>query len=190
MVFNWTILNNDLCNSAISQGLQIYNKCSLSFNTFTPLSYLINFPLKLLTCYPKPKRQNLYPISDQKSKFNTLFLIRNAWTWHPQLIPNVCDLICSQLHILSGEMAEFCTHCIKIIHLLSDLLYNPGQNYVGHSCRMHCLDHRSFFTWKQTFLVGQILPSPPPPCNVVQKERLADIPPNIARRREGRERIL
>ena len=109
MVFNSTILNNDLCNSAISRGLQIYNKCSLTFNIFTPLSYLINFPLKLPTCYPKPKRQNMYPISDQKSKFNTLFQIRSAWTWHPQLIPNVCDLICSQLHILSGEMAEFCT---------------------------------------------------------------------------------
>ena len=130
----------------------ITNVVSVSISSPWPLSYLINFPLKLLTCYPKPKRQNMYPISDQKSKFNTLFLIRSAWTWHPQLIPNVCDLICPQLHILSGEMAEFCTHCIKIIHLLSDLLYNPGQNYVRHSCRMHCLDHRSFFTWKQTFL--------------------------------------
>ena len=31
-------------------------------------------------------------------------------------------------------------------------IYNPGQNYVGHSCRIHCLDHRWFFTWKQTVL--------------------------------------
>ena len=23
--------------------------------------------------------------------------------------------------------------------------YNPGQNYVGQACRMHCLDHRSVF---------------------------------------------
>ena len=30
-------------------------------------------------------------------------------------------------------------------------VYDPGQNYVGHSCRMQCLDHRSFFRWKQTF---------------------------------------
>ena len=26
-----------------------------------------------------------------------------------------------------------------------------GQNYMGHPCRMQCLDDRSFFIWKQTF---------------------------------------
>ena len=36
-----------------------------------------------------------------------------------------------------------------------------------------------FFTWKQTFF-GPIPTFPPPPCNVVRKERLADESSNIA----------
>ena len=44
--------------------------------------------------------------------------------------------------------------------------YNPGQNYVGKACRMHCLDHRSVFTWKQTFFgPNPTFPPPPPPSS-------------------------
>ena len=64
-------------------------------------------------------------------------------------------------------------------------IYNPGQNYVGQACRMHCLDHRSVFHM-ETNVLGAIFYLPPlPPCNVVHKERLAEESSNIASRGKG-----
>ena len=40
--------------------------------------------------------------------------------------------------------------------------YNPGQDCVGHSCRMQCLDHRSFFTWNTNVLRAKFYPLPFP----------------------------
>ena len=67
----------------------------------------------------------------------------------------------------------------------SNAYYNPGQNYVGQACRMHCLDHRSVFRMETNVLWAQsYFPPPPPPplppCNVVRKEKLADDSSNIA----------
>ena len=45
----------------------------------------------------------------------------------------------------------------QVIWIRLETTILASQNYVGHSCRMHCLDHRWFLTWKQT-LFG---PSPP-----------------------------
>ena len=61
-----------------------------------------------------------------------------------------------------------------------NLNFNPGQNYVGQACRMHCLDHRSVFHMETNVLWAKSYFPPLPPCNVVRKERLADQSSNIA----------
>ena len=60
-----------------------------------------------------------------------------------------------------------------------DLNYNPGQKYVGHSAECNASTSDRFSHGNKRSL-DQILPSPPPPCNVVRKERLAEESSNIA----------
>ena len=42
-------------------------------------------------------------------------------------------------------------------------IYNPGQNYVGQACRIHCLDHRSVFHMEKNVLWAKSYLTPPPP---------------------------
>ena len=51
-------------------------------------------------------------------------------------------------------------YTLNVVNLLAT--YNPGQNYVGHTCRMHCFDDQSVFTQKQMFFGpnSTFLPSP------------------------------
>ena len=59
-------------------------------------------------------------------------------------------------------------------------IYNPGQNYVGQACRMHCLDNRSVSHMETNVLWAKYYFPPLSPCNAVRKERLADESSNIA----------
>ena len=67
-----------------------------------------------------------------------------------------------------------------LLHTSTQSTYNPGQNYVGQACRMHCLDHRSVFHMETNVLWAKFYLPPLPPCNVVRKERLAEESSNIA----------
>ena len=68
--------------------------------------------------------------------------------------------------------------------------YNPGQNYVGQDCRMHCLDHRSVFHMETNVLWAKSYLPPSPYAMLFVRKGLPMSRPTLHRGEGGSERIL
>ena len=62
------------------------------------------------------------------------------------------------------------------------LIYNPGQNYVGQACRMHCLDHLSVIHMETNVLWAKsYLPPPSPHAMLFVRKGLPTSRPTLHR---------
>ena len=87
--------------------------------------------------------------------------------------------------VTNNNHVKFDIHMLDNMEVTDTFMFNLHiqtilAKIMWDACRMHCLDHRSGFSHGNRRSLGQILPSPLPPCNVVHKERLAEELSNIA----------
>ena len=64
--------------------------------------------------------------------------------------------------------------------------YNPGQNYVGQACRMHCLDHRSVFHMETSVIWAKSYFPPSPHAMLFVRKGLPTSRPTLHRGGGGR----
>ena len=86
----------------------------------------------------RPNRA-LYPRIRSCNSVKRLNFSSNSHIWmeHMQKVTNI-NHVKFDIHTLDNMVP-------KRTFMLSPHSDNPGQNYVGQACRMHCLDHRSVF---------------------------------------------
>ena len=73
-------------------------------------------------------------------------------------------------------------------HLTRALLvwsYNPGQNYVGQACRMHCFDNRSVFHMETNVLWAKSYLPPSPHAMLFVRKGLPTSRPTLHRGGRG-----
>ena len=86
---------------------------------------------------------------------------------------------------LSGTMVISCLVSIVRGGGGGSFTYNPGQNYVGQACRMHCLDHRSVFHMETNVLWAKSYFPPLPHAMLFVRKGLPTSRPTLHRGRRG-----
>ena len=129
------------------------------------------------TAWSRTARRSSWTSACSKSATRTAVTCATCAAWSPSRTSRpthssaVAARIRHRYRVLLSKSQSFLN---RSVFFLFTSIYNPGQNYVGQACRMHCLDHRSVFHMETNVLWDKFYFPPLPQCNIVRKEESSE----------------